>query len=153
MTQLAASGAAFVSPAVLRQLLSEVALTIIGGPNLAQIFQVVDRNLAPIFTIPTDGGPAVLGDRFRVFRPGSVINDDFETMTKSTDAVSADGAGFRLGHGLTQGNAILMCHGLPTATNPVNPMPPNGSWALRDDGAVGACLYQARGGVWVATAA
>lgn len=140
---------ALSSPMVLTQVASEIALKLVGGPNLAQIFEVFDQFGNPIFTIPTDGGPAVLGDRFRAFRPGSIVNDDWDTMTKSTDNVVVDAAGMHLGHGLSQGCAIFMGNGLPTASNPVSTgLPPNGSVYFRIDGVGGSFLYHLEAGVW-----
>jgi hypothetical protein len=144
----------YPSPITITEVGSEVALKLVGGPNVSQIFEIFDRFGNPIFTVPTVGGPAVLGDRISAFRPGDVFNADWRTLTGSTDNVVTNAAGFRLGHGTVLNTIIAVGVGLPTAANPISSgMPPDGSIFIRTDGAVGATIYQARSGAWVATAA
>lgn len=97
------------------------------------------------------GGDAEYGDRRSAFAPGDIFNAVWQTMTATADNVVANAAGFRLGHGTTQGVAIFVGVGAPTAANPVSTgIPPNGSVYFRSDGTVSNFLYQVRAGAWTA---
>lgn len=108
----------------------------------------------PIGSQANAGGDNEFGDRRSAFSPGDVFNASWQTMTATSDNVNANAAGFRLGHGTTQGVAIFVGNGLPDAANPVTTgVPPNGSIYFRLDGGAGSTIYQVRGGAWAATAA
>lgn len=144
----------YPSPITIAQVASEIALRLNGGPNVAQILEIFDRFGNPIFTVPTVGGPAVLGDRISAFRPGDVFNADWRTLTASSDNVATNAAAFRLGHGTVLNTIIAVGVGAPSAANPITSgMPADGSIYFRTDGGAGTTIYQARSGAWVATAA
>lgn len=140
------------SPQVIRQVASELALSIIGGPNLAQVFEIFDQFGNPIFTVPTAGGPAVLGDNFSVFRPGDVFNPDFQVLEQVGNNISTNASGIQYGHGTGKQNWYYGI-GAPSAVYPVTSgIPANGSMYTRLDGTAGATMYQVRAAAWVATA-
>lgn len=142
-------GSTTASPVVLSQVASEIALRLNGGPNLAQIFEVFDRFGSPIFTVPTAGGPSVLGDRLSVFPPGDVFNPSFRTLTSTADNMSTNASGVQFGHG-TGVIRMYWGTGAPGAAYPVTSgMPPDGSFFFRSDGGAGTTIYQARAAAWV----
>jgi len=138
------------SPQVITQVGTELALKLVGGPSLAQIFEVFDQNLAPIFTIPTAGGPAVLGDRFSVFPPGDVFNPSFRTLSATADNTANNASGIQVGHGTSGGMCLYFGTGAPSAVYPkTSGMPQNGSFYFQADGGALTTIYQARAGAWV----
>lgn len=139
------------SPMTLTQLASERALTLVGGPNLAQVFQVFDRFGNPIFNIGTAGGAGVTGDRLSAFRPSDIFNADWQTLTAVADNVVTNAGAFRIGHGNSGGRIFAFGDGAPSSSNPISTgMPPNGSFYFRTDGGTGTSIYMARSGSWVA---
>lgn len=140
-----------LSPLTITQKASEIALLLVGGPNLSQIFEVNDRFGNPIFVVNTAGGIAVTGDRASAFRPGDLTNADWQTLTSSSDNVVTNAAAFRLGHGTSVGRILAMGNGAPSSSNPISSgMPPDGSFYFRSDGGAGTSIYMARSGSWVA---
>lgn len=138
----------YPSPVTITEVGSEIALKLIGGPNVSQIFEIFDRFGNPIFTVPTAGGPAVLGDRLSVFPPGDVFNPTFRVFGASADNISTNAGGVQFGHG----TGVVRCFwgtGAPGAAYPVTSgMPPDGSFFFRSDGGALTTIYQARAGAW-----
>lgn len=140
-----------MSPMTVTQKASEIALKLVGGPNLAQIFEVFDRFGNPIFSIATSGGANVFGDRLGVFPPGDIFNAMFQVMGSTGDNLATNAAAFRLGKGTSQSRIIAMGAGAPSSSNPITTgVPPDGSIYFRSDGGTGTAIYQARSGSWTA---
>ena len=126
------------------------ALKLTGANAIANIAYIEDVFTNPLFTIPTDGGDAMLGDRRRAFRPGEVTNVDWQTLTKTTDNVAVNAGGFQLGHG-TGVIQFYAGNGAPSAVHPVTTgIPPNGTFYFRQDGGAATSVYMVRAGAWVA---
>src|ERR1044071_502094 len=73
-TTVIATGLQVTGPAVFVADGGHVPVTVKGKQgDTHQVFQVLDYAGNPILSVPPFGGPAVLGDNFRVFAPGQVF--------------------------------------------------------------------------------
>lgn len=87
--------------------------------STGQALQVFDHLGSPIFVIPAAGGPAVLGDNFRVFAGGEVFNHIIKLRVDGTIQLAqgdaAGGAGV-----LAIGTAASPPTAKPDGTNPMD---------------------------------
>jgi hypothetical protein len=110
---------------LIQQSTGKIALAIrgiVGGTN--HLLQIVDYKNQPIFVVPVAGGPAVLGDNFRVFGVGDILNALVQLRVDGSVRLAKGDLGGSSG-ALAIGNATTTPTVPPDGTNTIDGMTSN----------------------------